>query len=156
MNRQDKARKARIMCEVQRTIAADPAQVWALVADPMRVGEWAPYAVVGYMGTELPKTGQVVFLQTRGWRPGPRGRRVEVKNWDAGSRYRCEIQVENGGTPVLVEVGVTPEVTGSAIATRVVLAQQQEVPEGSARMLHWYLTRRLERRLDRIEKVLRA
>ena len=150
MHREDKART--IVCSAERVINADPALVWALVADPMRVGEWAPFEVVGYMGTELPKRGQIVFLRTRRWRPGSRQRRVEVQEWEAGTMYRCEMQPDGGGTSVGFEVGVTPEAMGGEIATRVRLIQRLESPGSSARLLRWYLARRLERRLDRIAK----
>jgi uncharacterized protein YndB with AHSA1/START domain len=150
VHRDDKA--GTIVCSAERVIAADPTQVWALVADPMRVGEWAPFEVVGYMGTELPKRGQIVFLRTRWWRPGSRERRVEVQEWEAGTMYRCEVQPDGGAAPIGIEVGVTPEVTGAEIATRIRLTQRLQSTGSSARVLRWYLTRQLERRLDRITK----
>lgn len=153
MNRDEPAGNTRIVCVAERLISADPARVWALVADPMRAGEWAAFDVVGYMGTELPKTGQIVFLRTRRWRPGPRSRRVEVQHWEAGSRYRCEVQAD-GRKPVCFEIGVTPEATGGEIVTRVRVSQRMELTGSFPWILRRYVARHLERLLDRIEKVL--
>ena len=155
MNRDETARRTNIVCAAERVLGSDPAQVWALMADPARVGEWAPLEVVGYMGTELPKSGQIVFLRTRRWRPRSRERRVEVEEWEAGSRYRCEISTE-AGSAICFEVFVTPEVTGGAIATRIRLKQRMEVAAAPSALLRRLVSRQLERRLNRIELALRS
>lgn len=153
MKRDTPAGKAPFMAFAERVVDADPARVWALVADPMRAGEWAGVATVGYMGTELPKTGQVVFVRSRRWRPRSRTRRVEVQEWEAGSRYRCEIQHE-GAAATCFELAITPEATGSEIATRIRITQTTLVPKSTAGLAQRYVCGQLERQLDRISKAL--
>jgi hypothetical protein len=154
VNRDESAGSVPVVAVAERVIGADPAQVWALVADPMRVGDWAGLETVGYMGTELPKTGQVVFVRSRRGLFKSQIRRVEVQQWEAGSRYRCEIKPENRAA-VCFQLAMTPEVTGSAIATRIKLTQTTRVPRVGSSLVERYVGAQLTKRLDRIEKTLR-
>lgn len=139
---------------VERVIYADPTRVWALVADPARVGEWAAAEAVGYLGTELPKVGQIVFVRTRRWQSATRARRVEIEAWDAGSSYRCKVEIGRVATSISFELRVTPEVTGDGVVSRVRLSQRMELPPLYVPLLRRYVSRQLERKLDRIERVV--
>ncbi len=61
------ASKRQVLAAAERVFDADPANVWAMIADPSRVGEWAGVVMVGYMGTELPKVGHNLFVRPS-WR----------------------------------------------------------------------------------------
>lgn len=136
----------------ERVVGVDPTAVWALVADPARVGEWAAVTIVGYMGTELPKAGQAVFVRTRRWRRSGKARRVEIESWEAGAGYRCALESRLLRQPVGFEVTIKPEVSGSGIATRVRLTQRMVSSQAVARVLQRYVAGRLEKMLDRIER----
>ena len=142
-------RRQQVTSASERVIAVDPTRVWALLGDPARLGEWAGVKVVGYMGTELPKTGQAVFVQRRGL--GARPRRVEIEAWEAGASIRCIIHGD--AEPVRFDLAINPEVGSSGITTRVRLTQRSDVPEMLTGLAGWWTERRLARRLDRIEKV---
>ncbi len=144
-----------MVCIAERVLEADPAQIWTLVADPGRVGEWAAVETVGFMGSELPKTGHVVFVRTRRWQRPSRARRIEVEQWEAGSRYRCKLQPTRLVKAASFDVEVHPEVTSGGVATRVKLTQRVEAPTAAAGILRWYFDRRLETTLDRIERTSR-
>ena len=127
--------------------------MWALIADPGRVGEWAAVTAVGYMGTELPRVGQAVFVKTSRWQTENRARRVVIDAWDAGTGYRCSIE-RVGKDPVCFEVTIKPEVSGAGIATRVRLSQRMSaapllIPLGRS-VVRW----RLSRKMDRIERTV--
>jgi len=139
---------------VERVISADPTRVWALVADPARVGEWSAIEAVGYLGTELPKVGQIVFVRTRRWQSPTRARRVEIEAWDAGSSYRCNVEIGRVATSISFELRVTPEVTGDGVVSRVRLAQRMELPRLYVPVVRGHLNRQLERKLDRIARVV--
>lgn len=144
-------RGVQVAGKAERVLAVDPTAVWALVADPARVGEWAGVATVGYMGTELPKTGQAVFVRTRRWQRSDKARRVEIESWEAGTGYRCRVERSNARSPMLFEVSIKPEVSADGIATRIRLTQRMNAPSLVAGMLCRYVSARLERKLDRIE-----
>ena len=134
-------------------VAADPTSVWALIADPGRVGEWAAVTAVGYMGTELPRVGQVVFVKTSRWQTENRARRVVIDAWDAGTGYRCSIERVGKGT-ICFEVTIKPEVSGAGIATRIRLSQRMSVAPLLIPLGRSVVRRRLLRRVDRIERAV--
>lgn len=144
-------RSVNITCSAERVLAVDPTAVWALVADPARVGEWAAVTTVGYMGTELPKTGQAVFVRTSRWQKADNARRIEIEAWEAGAGYRCVVEGRRSRSPICFEVGIKPEVAADAISTRVRLTQRIETSGFLAAMLRRFICGRLERKLDRIE-----
>lgn len=143
-------RNVQLVRSVERVFPVDPTGVWALVADPSRVGEWAAVETVGYLGTELPQVGHIVFVRTRRWQAPSRARRVAIDRWEAGSGYRCTVQQGRFVESIQFEISVTPEVTGDGVATRVRITQRMEVPAISVRLLSHYVTRRSERILDRL------
>jgi hypothetical protein len=141
-----------IAVSAEQIINADPTRIWALVADPARLGEWAGVATVGYMGTELPKPGQLVFVKARhGLLPG-RQHRVEIKTWQAGSAVTCT--VDSGANPTRFELRISPRVEHERIATRVRLEQRSEVRQVLVPIAHWWIDARLRRMLNRIARVV--
>ena len=130
----------------ERVIAADPAQVWALLGNPDRLSEWSGLEMVGYMGTELPKPGHVVFVQRR--RVGAKPKRLEVESWEAGAEIRCLVHTTN--QPTQFVVAIRPQIEPASIATHVRLTQRSAVPASVQGAAAWWVTRRLDRMLDRI------
>ena len=149
------SRRIHVLCTAERIVEADPARVWMLVADPARVGEWAAVATVGFMGTELPKSGQVVFVRTRRWQRSRSARRVEVEEWDAGAGYSCKLGSYRLADDVTFGVEVRPEPAGEGVGTRIKLTQRMETSPQLATWLRAYVDRRLQRLIDRIERATR-
>lgn len=135
----------------ERVLPVDPSLVWALVADPSRAGEWAAVETVGYMGTELPKPGQALFVKRR-WRGESRAHRVEIEDWEAGTSYRCKVATPLLAEPLVFSLEVKSEVTGSGIGTRIRIDERMELPRSAAALIRWYEQRAIERRLDRIAR----
>lgn len=151
----DSAKTVHVFSSVERVLEADPARVWMLVADPSRVGEWAAVATVGYMGTELPREGQVVFVRTRRWQRPAAARRIEVEEWEAGARYRCVLQPSRLVPRATLDVEIHPEPAGDTVATRVKLIQRMEARSPAASGVQWLVDRRLLKLLDRIDRAAR-
>ena len=145
-------RRTHVLCTADRVLEADPARVWMLVADPARVDEWAAVATVGFMGTELPKSGQVVFVCTRRWQRRGSARRVEIEDWEAGARYSCKLGSYRLADDVQFGVEIHPEPAGEGVGTRIRLTQRMEAAPQLARWLQAYGNRRLQRLIDRIER----
>lgn len=137
---------------VERLVDADPTKVWALVADPDLIDRWAGLETVGYMGTELPKPGQSVFVRRRRFKIGAKTRRIEIEDWEAGSTVKC--LVETASSAVRFEIGILPEVTQDRIMTRVKLSQAVEGNHVITSGLGWLVRRSLGAKLDRIEKAV--
>jgi hypothetical protein len=129
--------------------------VWTLVGDPGRVSEWAAVATVGFMGTELPKRGHVVFVRTRRWQRPAAARRVEIADWEAGEGYSCKLGSYRFADDVTFAVEIHPEPGGGGVGTRVKLTQRMEAASSIAAWLQNYGDRRLERLIDRIERATR-
>jgi uncharacterized protein YndB with AHSA1/START domain len=140
----------RTVVVAERVIDADPTRVWSLLADPERIAEWAGLALVGYMGTELPRPGQSVFVKRR--RPWSRPRRLEIENWDAGAGIRCV--VHTGQSPTSFDISIHPEVESERIETKVRLTQRSAVPRYAEVAAAWWIERQLERKLDRVEEAV--
>lgn len=139
-----------VASSAERVIDADPSRVWALVADPARLGEWAGVVAVGYMGTELPKPGHRVFVRTRrGIFPGRR-HRVDIETWEAGSAVSCVVDADRA--PTRFKVVIHPHVEHDQITTRVRLEQRCEVLPLLSPFARPWLESRLHRMLDRIGK----
>ncbi|MCP4309055.1 MAG: SRPBCC family protein [bacterium] len=141
--------RQQIVVVAERMVTADPARVWALIADPSRVAEWAGVAMVGYMGTELPKPGQTVFV-----RRGRFGKtwRVNIDAWDAGSSVRCLLESDKSEGVVRFELAIHPQVTADAIVTKVRLSQRMEASRPFGRLVHTLVASELNKKIDRIAK----
>lgn len=147
---------ARVVARDGRLLeGVDPSAVWALVANPARVGEWAGVRTVGYMGTELPDVGQAVFVANRLF-PTRRARRVEILEWEAGHRYRCGMPDGRAASERRFGVVVTAEVEPEGASARLAIEYVAEVGSWLANVWRGGAVRRLRRMLDRVERVLRS
>ncbi len=144
------AERRAVLAVAERVIDSDPAQVWSLLANPERVAEWAGLVTVGYMGTELPQTGHNVFVKRKYGRREPK--RVEIESWDAGAGIRCLVHTEP--EPTGFELTIHPEVESDRIETTVRLKQRFHVAPALVAVGSWWVTRQLEKKLDRIEKAV--
>jgi hypothetical protein len=128
----------------------DSARLWALVADPQRIGEWTPLHFVGYMGKELPEVGNAFFATLGGANPD-KAMRFEFTHWEAGRRYRCSVAGPRMIGGLAFSVAVQEEMAESAVSTRLDLELGGDV----ARVLHpWWrawAARRLQRAIDAAE-----
>ncbi len=148
------ASKRQVLAAAERVFDADPANVWAMIADPSRVGEWAGVVMVGYMGTELPKVGHNLFVRPLWWRRLARTRRVEIEAWDAGAKVRCRIHDNRWFAPIGFELSVRSEVVDDGIATRVRLVQRMDVAPPIAGVVGWWADQQLRRRMNRIGRAV--
>ncbi len=140
------------MAHGARDIAhADPARVWALVADPGRAGEWAPLRVVGHMGTELPAVGHAFFATWRRLASDRRAVRFEFVEWVAGRSYRCAMSPGPGVAEREVEVRVQSVVESAGARTRVEIRYRAEAPRWAAAAYRLFASLRIRRALDGIE-----
>ncbi|MDJ0498063.1 MAG: SRPBCC family protein [Acidimicrobiia bacterium] len=146
------SRRTHVLCTAERVLGTDPARVWMLVADPARIGEWAAIATVGFMGTELPQSGHVVFVRTRRWQRPKSARRIEIEEWEAGAGYSCKLGSYRFADEVTFGVEIHPEPAGGGVGTRIRLAQRMEAAPLLASWLQSYGNGRLERLIDRIER----
>jgi uncharacterized protein YndB with AHSA1/START domain len=144
--------RAAITSIAERVIDSDPTRVWALVADPARLGEWAGVGIVGYMGTELPKKGQHVFVKGKLGPFSGRQHKVEIESWQAGSAVSCVVAA--AGEPTRFDLMISPRVEPEHIATRVRLEQRSEVTSWLGPLAHWWMELRLRRMLNRIERTV--
>ena len=152
IKRRSGARRIHVLCTAERVVETDPARVWMLVADPARVGEWGAVAAIGFMGTELPKSGHVVFIRTRPWQRSQSARRIEIEEWDAGTGYSCKLGSYRFADDVTFGVAIHPEPAAGGVSTRIKLTQRMEAAPQLASWLQNHMNRRLERLIDRIER----
>jgi hypothetical protein len=133
---------------------ADPAAVWALVADPERISEWAPVHQVGFMGTELPAVGHSFFVTLRKGVDASKALRFEISEWDAGHRYRCTIQGSRVAEVEQIDVIVTSEVDEGRPAANFELRYAAEVPAWLAPIRRYEVRRRLHRAVESVERII--
>lgn len=147
------SRRKQIVSVAEHIVDADPTSVWSLVADPERIAEWAGLRLVGYMGTELPRSGHNVFVVRK--RPLLKGRprRVEIESWDAGSGIHCVVHTEPEITGF--ELTIHPEVESDAILTRVRLVQRTHVPAALRGLAQRWIVHSLIVKLERIGRAVK-
>lgn len=133
---------------------ADPARVWALVADPARTEEWAPVYSAGYLGTELPGVGHTVFVRLHRFTDPTNALRFRIVEWDAGHRYRCEIDGIKVGTEHQLDVIVRAEVDAGSPAADLELRYSANVPSSWASPVRWWVRSRLARAVAGVEKLV--
>lgn len=133
---------------------ADPARVWALVADPARIEDWAPVHSAGFLGTELPDIGHTVFIKFSRLSDPKSALRFRITEWDAGHRYRCEIDGIRLGEDHHLDVIVTAEVDGGVPAADLELRYFAEVPPAAAPAFRLWVRARLARAVTGVADVV--
>jgi hypothetical protein len=139
---------ARIVVHDERRIEGrDAANVWTLVADLSRFGEWFPVHRATSMTGDLPQVGNIIFA-TVGRRSDPADAiRLEVCEWEAGRRFACDVR----GLPGIKEGLFTVEVDGVASdAAAVILRFVGEGDGVSARISGYEIARRFRGALNRL------
>lgn len=143
----------RVVVRDDRTISgADPATVWALVADPARLGDWSRLHLVGYMGRELPSVGSVFFAKRRARGADTDAVRFEFVEWVAGSRYRCAMAPGRFGEDREVEVRVHSVLEEDGAHTVVEVFHRAEVPQWAFAAYRMVAERSVRRALDGLER----
>lgn len=127
----------------------DSARVWALVADPERLGEWSGLHFASYMGTEIPGVGHAFFAGPT--RDPKQALRFEIVDWEAGRRYRCDLGGSRFGEAD-IEISVAEEIGEAGVATRVELTHRADVPRWLAPFYPTLAARRLRAALSGLEK----
>lgn len=133
---------------------ADPSAVWALVADPERISEWAPVHQVGFMGTELPAVGHAFFVTLRKSRQPADALRFEIVEWEAGHRYRCTIQGSRLAEGERIDIIVTSEVDAGRPAANFELRYAADVPPWHVPIRRFEVRRRLHRAVEAVERII--
>lgn len=139
---------ARIVVRDERRIEGrDAAEIWTLVADLSRFGEWFPVHTATSMTGDLPEVGNIIFV-TVGRRSDPADAvRLEVSEWEAGRRFACDVR----GLPG-IDVGLLTVEVGraSADAATVILRFGAEDGRLAGRIAAYEISRRFRRALDRL------
>jgi hypothetical protein len=115
------------------------------VADPERIEQWAPVHTAGYLGTELPGIGNTVFVKFSRFGDPTGSLRFRITEWDAGHRYRCEVDGIRFGAEHCLDVIVTAEVSGGVPAADLELRYFAEVPPLAVPVFRWWVRSRLAR-----------
>jgi len=139
---------ARIVVRDERRIEdRDAANVWTMVADLSRFGEWFPVHRATSMTGDLPQVGNIIFVAV-GRRSDPADAiRLEVCEWEAGRRFACDVR----GLPGIKEGLFTVEVDGAASGgANVVLRFTGEGDGVSARISGYEIGRRFRGALNRL------
>ena len=140
---------ARVVISDDRSVPGiDPASVWALVADPARLGEWTPLTLVGYMGTELPSVGNAFFAKWHQRDADAAALRFEFVEWVAGRSYRCALSDARFATEREVEVRVHSVLEDDGAHTRVQVLHRADVAGWAATAYRAAAERRIRRALD--------
>ena len=139
---------ARIVVRDERRIdGRDAAEIWTVVADLSRFGEWFPVHKALSMTGDLPQVGNIIFV-TVGRRSDPADAvRLEVCEWEAGQRYACDVRELPGFQTGLFTVEV--ERAASDAAT-VILRFEGEGTGISGRVSGYAISRRFRGALDRL------
>lgn len=139
---------AHIVVREERTIERrDAAGVWALVADLSRFGEWFPVRRAISMTGDVPQVGNMIFL-TLGRRSDPTSAiRLEVREWEAGRRFECDVRELPGIEEGRFSVSVTGPPGGAATVSLGFIGKGDGV---TARLSGFEIGRRFRRALDRL------
>lgn len=125
----------------------DPAEVWAVVADLDRLDRWLPVHVSGAMAGEMPSVGNVVFVSFRRGADPAESIRLRVTEWEAGTRYACEVLGVPGIDDAAFEVRVVGDAPGEA---RVRLSFTGDADGVTGRVAAFEISRRLRLALRKL------
>jgi hypothetical protein len=139
---------ARIVVRDERRIEGrDAAEIWSLVADLSRFGEWFPVHRATSMTGDVPQVGNIIFV-TIGRRTDPADAvRLEVCEWEAGRRFSCEVR----GLPGIEEGLFSVEVDGPPSGGATVILRFVGESDGvSGRISGYEIGRRFRGALNRL------
>lgn len=144
---------ARVVVRGTRPVGnVDPARVWALVADPARIGEWAGVKFVSYMGKEIPERGAAFFATLRPRARAENALRFEITEWEAGHRYRCAITGPGIGDEREVEIAVDSFLASGVPTTELTITHRAQVDRWMSGPYRAMAQRRVEAALDGAER----
>jgi hypothetical protein len=139
---------AQIVVRDERTIESrDAAEIWALVADLARFGEWFPVHSATSMTGDLPQVGNIIFLSPTRRSDPAAAIRLEVREWEAGRRFECDVREVPGIEEGRFAVTVTGPAGGAAT---VILRFTGEGAGITARISGYEIGRRFRGALDRL------
>ena len=128
--------------------------MWALVADPGRIGEWTFLHLVGYMGTELPVVGNAFFAKQAKRAADESAARFEFVEWVAGRQYRCAMSPTRWAGEREVEVRLHSELEDDGAHSRVQLIHRAEVPTWLASSYRMAAERQIRKVLAKLARRL--
>jgi uncharacterized protein YndB with AHSA1/START domain len=134
----------------------DPARVWAFVADPARIDQWAPVRSSSFMGTELPSQGHTVFLHRTRRRSPDDAWRCRIEAWDAGHAIRCALETPGPAESQEMQITVATEGSGDRPIAAVSLEYRGDVPPWLAPVYRWRIRTMLRRAVRRIRDAVGA
>ena len=139
---------AHIVVRDERTIERrDAAEVWTLVADLSRFGEWFPAHQVTSMTGDVPQVGNIIFLSLSRRSDPTSAIRLEVREWEAGRRFACDVREVPGIDEGRFSVSVTGPAGGAALVTLSFVGEGDGI---AARISGFEIGRRFRGALDRL------
>jgi len=139
---------AQIVVRDERRIEQrDAAGVWTLVADLSRFGEWFPVHHATSMTGDVPQVGNIIFLSLSRRSDPTNAIRLEVREWEAGRRFECDVREIPGIDEGRFSVSVTGPAGGAALVS---LSFVGEGDGFAARISGFEIGRRFRGALDRL------
>ena len=139
---------AHIVVRDERTIERrDAAEVWTQVADLSRFGEWFPAHQATSMTGDVPQVGNIIFLSLSRRSDPTSAIRLEVREWEAGRRFACDVREIPGIDEGRFSVSVTGPAGGAALVTRSFVGEGDGI---AARVSGFEIGRRFRGALDRL------
>ena len=138
----------RIVVRDERRIEdRNAAEIWTLVADLSRFGEWFPVHSATSMTGDVPQVGNIIFV-TIGRRSDPADAiRLEVCEWEAGRRFACDVRELPGIDQGLFSVAVEGAPSGGSTVTLLFVGEGDGV---SSRISGYVIGRRFRGALNRL------
>ena len=140
---------ARLVVRADRVLEGqNAARVWTEVGDLTRFPDWFPVHVVGSMTGDVPEVGNVIFAAFRKGSDPEDPIRLEVREWEAGTRILFAVE----GIPGVAEGEFQIRVTGepSHDAAMVDLSFRGEAAGFRGRIVELEMRRRFRTALKRL------
>jgi hypothetical protein len=126
----------------------DVARVWSEVGDLTRFHEWFPLHPVGSMTGDVPEVGNVIFATIRKGGDPTHPVRLEVREWEAGTRILFAVDGISGVDEAEFQVRVTGEPPHDS--AKVELRFKGDAVGIRARVVVFEIRRRFRAALDRL------
>ena len=102
----------------------------------------------------MPDVGHTVFIKFTRLGDPKNALRFRITEWEAGHRYRCEVDGTRLGSDHRIDVIVTAEVDGGVLAADLELRYDAEVPAAVALAFRWWVRTRLARAVAGVAEVV--